>query len=190
MWLPHRRKVTDTDGDHFVIAPESTAILRTLELDIDCCFFVAIIVFAPFAPDPFDLHSNKPLPEFIYFLFRPYQFEYMFLGQACHQKRPGWQAKKKKKHLNLIIISAKFKQNHNSYSDIKSHMSVNKAPKLINFRRLRRTVYLCACAMSIYSVYYCQHLTTPFFFFFGIQQNVTRPDPRNIYSNWYGLNTE
>ena len=25
------------------------------------------------------------------------------------------------------------------------------------------------------------------FFFFGIQQNVTRPDPRNIYSNWYGL---
>ena len=26
-----------------------------------------------------------------------------------------------------------------------------------------------------------------FFFFFGIQQNVTRPDPRNIYSNWYGL---
>ena len=28
---------------------------------------------------------------------------------------------------------------------------------------------------------------TLFFFFFGIQQNVTRPDPRNIYSNWYGL---
>ena len=49
--------------------------------------------------------------------------------------------------------------------------------------------HLCACALSIYSVYYCQHLTPPpfFFFFFGIQQNVTRPDPRNIYSNWYGL---
>ena len=44
--------------------------------------------------------------------------------------------------------------------------------------------------MSIYSVYYCQHLTTPFFFFFGIQQNVTRPDPRNIYSNWYGLSID
>ena len=28
---------------------------------------------------------------------------------------------------------------------------------------------------------------TLFMFFFGIQQNVTRPDPRNIYSNWYGL---
>ena len=28
---------------------------------------------------------------------------------------------------------------------------------------------------------------TLFFFFFGIQQNVTRPDSRNIYSNWYGL---
>ena len=63
-WIAYKsRKVTDTDIDHFVIAPESTAILRTRELDIDCCFFVAIIVFSPFAPDPFYLHSNKPLPE-------------------------------------------------------------------------------------------------------------------------------
>ena len=36
----------------------------------------------------------------------------MFLGQACHQKRPGWQGKKI--NLNLIFINAKFKQNHNT----------------------------------------------------------------------------
>ena len=45
-WTAYKSgKVIQTlaDGDHFVIAP--------------------------FAPDPFYLHSNKPLPEFIYFLF-------------------------------------------------------------------------------------------------------------------------
>ena len=32
-WTAYKsRKVTDIDGNHFVIAPESTAILRTLEL--------------------------------------------------------------------------------------------------------------------------------------------------------------
>ena len=47
------------------------------------------------------MYAHGPTP--VQLKLRQYQFEYMFLGQAYHQMRPGWQGKKNNLEVNQKI---------------------------------------------------------------------------------------